>query len=219
MRKLILFLTVLMGFSVCTVFAQDRVAASVEVSTLGPGAKLAVNLTDNFNLRFGGNGFTYHYTGKESNIDYKIDLKWMSFPVVVDWFPFKQGLKLTGGIVVNENKVDLTARPAVSYKVGDTVYTADQAGTLSGDIKFKTIAPYAGLGWGNAFGSSLHWSWGVDAGVMFHGKPKLNLTANGTLASNSTFAADLEREKDNVRKKIDKYQYYPVLAVSVTYKF
>jgi hypothetical protein len=47
----------------------------------------------------------------------------------------------------------------------------------------------------------------------------VDLSANGTLANNAAFLTELDREKDNVRDDVKKYQYYPVAAIGVTYKF
>lgn len=219
MRKKIFFLAVLLSLAANRGFAQDWVALEPEAGTLGPGAKLAVKIADSFNLRMGGNGFIWRYHGKVSDIDYRIKARWLSFPALADWYIHKDGFRLTGGIIYNKNKMYFTSRPADDYRVGSAIYTAAQVGTLNSNVKFKTIAPYAGIGWGNPFTSTSDWSIGVDAGVMFQRRPRVALGANGSAASTPGFAINLEREKEDLQKRANKYRFYPVAAVSIGYSF
>ena len=118
-------------------FAQDRVAVSVEASSLGPGAKVDIKAMDKLNVRLGGNGFSYNFSGKAQDVDYKVKLHLMSFCLLADWFPFEQhDWRFTGGAILNKNRVNVDAKPAVSYKVGDTTYTSAQVGSLAGKITF-----------------------------------------------------------------------------------
>ena len=201
-------------------FAESHLALSAEASTLGPGGKGVVKLTDDFNVRFGGNGFSYDFDGKARDVEYKVKLHLMSFCALVDWFPFDgQGLRVTGGLIINKNRVNVHAEPSANYKLGDTTYTAAQVGSLDGKVKFRQETPYLGLGWGNPFGKESRWSFNADAGIMYQGSPHVSLSANGALASDPTFQANLEREKSELKDKVDRFRYYPVVAVAVTYRF
>jgi len=222
MKKVIfcIGLTALFFSSALQGFAQDRVAVSVEASSLGPGAKVAIKAFDSLDVRLGGNGFSYNFSGKAQNVDYKIKLHLMSFCALADWFPFEEhDWRFTGGAILNKNRVNVDAKPAVSYKVGDTTYTAAQVGSLAGKITFKPVAPYLGLGWGKPFGNDSHWSMSFDLGAMYQDSPKINLDASGPIASDPTFQANLAQEKDQLKDKTNRFKFYPVIAIGVTYKF
>ena len=90
---------------------------------------------------------------------------------------------------------------------------------MTGNIDFNEVAPYVGLGWGTPFGKEARWTIMFDAGVMFQGSPNVDLSANGTLANNSAFAADLEREKNNLKDDLDTYRFYPVVSLGLAYRF
>lgn len=79
--------------------------------------------------------------------------------------------------------------------IGNTVYTSAQVGALNGKLDFDKVAPYVGIGWGNPFGKSSRWSISLDLGTMLQDSPNVELNANGLLASNAAFMADLNREK------------------------
>jgi len=201
-------------------FAQDRVAVSVEASSLGPGAKVDIKAMDKLNVRLGGNGFSYNFSGKAQDVDYKVKLHLMSFCLLADWFPFEQhDWRFTGGAILNKNRVNVDAKPAVSYKVGDTTYTSAQVGSLAGKITFEPVAPYLGLGWGNPFGKDSHWSFNFDLGAMYQGAPKVNLDANGPIANDPTFQSNLAQEKDQLKDKTNRFKFYPVVAIAVAYRF
>ncbi len=220
MRKIFLVLVAIcLVTGLEKVYAGDQLAAGLKLSTLGPGAEAILKLNHNFNARVGGNGFSHNYNGTQGDIEYGLDLKLLSFSFLADWFPFKQGLRLSGGLIINENKLDMTAKSNANYHIGNVTYSAAQAGTVTGRVDFNKVAPYAGIGWGNPFGKNSNWSINFDLGVMFQGSPHVDLSANGTLANNAAFLTELDREKDNVRDDVKKYQYYPVAAIGVTYKF
>ena len=137
----------------------------------------------------------------------------------MDWFPFDNAFHMTGGLLVNQNELELTAKTTANYEIGNTTYTAAEVGTLTGELDFNDVAPYIGIGWGNPFGKEGNWSFAIDLGVMFQGSADVDLSANGTLAGNAAFAANLAREEDNLEDEIDDYQYYPVIALGVSYRF
>ena len=136
-----------------------------------------------------------------------------------DYFPFGSGFRLSGGVVFNDNSIDATATTQATYTIGNTTYTAAQVGSLTGSIDFDDVAPYIGIGWGNPFSKESNWSFAIDIGVMYQGSPEASFTANGTLASNAAFLADLEREEQNLNDEMDEYKYYPVISCAVTYRF
>lgn len=213
----VLFLVGLLGINV---YAEgDRFALTVKAGTLGLGLEGSTSINNKLNARFGVNAFQYSYSGTESDIDYDFDLELLSFATLLDWLPFENGFRLTGGLVVNKNRLDLTADTAATYTIGTTTYTSAQVGSLTGDLTFNDLAPYAGIGWGNPFGKDSNWSFAIDLGVMFQGSPDVSLSANGTLATNAAFLAEIAREEDNLQSEIEEYKYYPVISIGVTYKF
>jgi len=221
-KSIIIFLAGIMSILVfCgSVYADSgRFAVAGKLSTLGVGVEITTRITSDVNLRLGVNTFSYDYTGKESDVKYDFDLDLLSGSVLLDWYPFHGGFRLSGGGIINQNELDMEAKPTVSYTIGTTTYTSDQVGTLTGKMDFDKIAPYAGIGWGNAAGKGKRWGLTLDMGVVFQGSPDIDLVANGPMTIIPSFQADLASEKQDIEDELDKYKYYPVVAFGITYKF
>ena len=138
-----------------TLPAHAAPLVAAKVSTLGLGLDAAFPLTDSVDGRIGINsfnrnfsrdvsssGFTTHYSGK---------LKLQSLEALADWHPWQGGFRLTGGLIYNNNKFDMTAQPTGgNISIGGQTYTAAQAGTVTATVDFRKMAPYFGIGWGSA---------------------------------------------------------------------
>ena len=202
------------------VYAQEeRIAVAVKVGTLGVGAEGIARINSKLNAKLGVNAFQYDFSDTESDIEYDMELELLSFSALIDWFPSENGFRITGGLLVSQNSLDLDAQTTATYEIGDTTYTAAQVGSLTGELDFNDVCPYIGFGWGNPFGEDESWLFLIDFGVMFQGSPEVDLNANGALANNAAFMADLAREQDNLENKVDEYEFYPVVSLGVAYRF
>ena len=56
-------------------------------------------------------------------------------------------------------------------------------------------------------------------GVAFTNSPDVALSANGTLASDPAFKANLAKEVDEIEDDLKSFKSYPVIAVSFFYRF
>lgn len=195
-------------------------ALGIKASTLGAGAEGIFGLLPSLNLRAGANALSVDFDASTSDIDYDVDADLLSFPVMLDWYPFKNsGFRVSAGALINKNEADFEASSQSSYTLDGTTYTAAQLGTLNGKVDFNEVAPYVGIGWGNALGKDKRWSFSCDFGVVFQGEANIDLSATGPIASDPTFQADLAREKQELEEELEDYQYYPVIALGITYRF
>ncbi len=199
--------------------AESSMVAGVHLGLLGPGLDLGFSISDKVDVKLGFNSFTYGRDGTESDIDYDMDLKLRTAFAQADWHPAGGGFFLAGGLYYNGNKLEGTAKPSASYDIAGTTYTAAQVGTLSTKIDFNTMAPYLGLGWGAAVAQQEGFSFRLDLGVLYQGSPNADLTANGLLASDPTFQADLQEEERQLQDAIDGFRWYPVVQLGVSYAF
>jgi len=104
-------------------------------------------------------------------------------------------------------------------EIGDDEYDWNQIGTLSGGIEIDQVAPYVGIGWGNPLTHHRRWGFTCDFGVAFISSPDVSLSADGTLASDPAFKANLEKERNNLEEDMESFKYYPVIALSFFYRF
>jgi hypothetical protein len=188
------------------------------ISTLGASLEVAKGFTPNFGMRMGFNYFSYGYSGEQSDIDLDLELKLLSFAVLADWHPFEGAFRLTGGILINGNKISMNASLDNSSPedIGDGAYNLD---SVSGELSFNTIAPYFGLGVDTTFGDHDHWGFTFDIGLMYQGTPDLEYIVRGPDQNNPAIKADLEKEERDVEEELNWFKWYPVVSTGIVYQF
>lgn len=207
----------LFAFS-ATASAQSN-SLGLKVSTLGLGLEAERSFSDSISGRIGINYFTYSYSGTEDDIEYDFDLNLMSLPVLLDWHPFQGSFRISGGAIYNGNDLEANAKTSATLDIGDSTYTGAQIGTLKGKIDFDDIAPYLGIGWDTSFGKDKSFGFLFELGAIYQGSPKVDLSADGPIASNSTFQSDLDKEEENLQSALDSFEIYPIVAIGLSYRF
>ncbi len=202
--------------SVSTAQAAD-VAIGLKTSTLGLGAEIVTGLTPHLNLRGVVNGFEYSRNATHNTIDYNGKLNLFSAGAILDFMPAENGkFHVSLGGLYDGNKLDLTGTPTGgNYVINGVTYTAAQAGTVNGSVKFNKFAPYVGLGYGNALADS-GWSVSFDAGALYQGTPKATLSATGAVAG---LAANVAAEQIQLQNSVKNYKWWPVVALGLDYSF
>ena len=200
--------------------ANAESSAALRAGTQGLGVELAAGMSDNLALRIGFNYFQLNRNMTESDIEYDLDLELKSVNLLVDLHPFDNGFRITAGGVWDKNRLDGQAVEAATYSIGNQTYTREQVGTLAGNIDFRDISPYVGIGFGHNVRKESGWNFTADIGVVFTGSPRVSLSSTGgTLSDNPTLLENIQREQDNVAEEIDFFRYYPVVSVGLTYTF
>jgi hypothetical protein len=221
MRSTAVLAVASMTLIMATVAVADdgRFAIAGRAGTLGLGGEVSVNIFQDFNFRAGFGAFSFDYDNSINDIDYNFNVDLRTAPLMVDWYPFHNAFHLTGGIVLNGTDINFIGRSSTTVTIGDQTYSADQAGDLRGTVDFRRVAPYVGIGWGNPFGQSNRLGLLCDLGVAFTGSPDVSLRATGPFANDPTFQANLAKEQRDIQGKVDKYKFYPVLSVSLYFRF
>jgi hypothetical protein len=195
-------------------------AVSGKVGTLGLGGDVAAKLTDNVDARVGYSGLDVDIDGKEiDDIDYDFNIGLSSFEALADWYVFDGSFRLTGGAVYMDNSVDMKAVPTGPKEIGDNTYYPSDIGTLTGAVDIDGLSPYVGIGWGNPFKSDSRLGFTCDIGVAFISSPDVSLRANGPIASDPTFRADLEKERKDIEDDMGVVRIYPVISLGLYFRF
>jgi hypothetical protein len=194
--------------------AADDFGVGVKAGTLGLGVEGTFGLSQRVNLRVGFNDYSTSGDETASDIRYDGKLELGGIALLLDWHPFAGTFRLSAGLMQNNNALRLTATPTSNQTIGGTTYTPAEIGTLSGEVSFKSTAPYAGIGWGNA---ARHGRFGVnfEVGAMFQGSPKVSLTASGGAVSQ----VDLTSESQSAQADLDDFKIYPVIALGFSFRF
>lgn len=197
--------------------AQDF-SVGVVGGTLGAGVELTTNVSQNVNVRGILSGASFSKSMTEQSVTYDGNLKLMGGGLLIDYYPFETVLRLSAGGFYNGTKASITGTPTAgaTYDINGVTYTSAEVGTLSGEVAYKKVMPYIGIGFANPMkGSAL--TFGMDAGVMF-GKASTVLTATGA-AADPLLAADVAAERQKLEDSVAKANFYPYLAVSLAYRF
>lgn len=194
---------------------------------LGGGAGIA--FSNDLQARIGYGAFNYGIsditdededTGSE--VTYDADLKWSAGTALVDWHPFSGSFHLTGGLALNGSKIDVSAKPVSgTYDINGNTYTAEQVGSVKGSLDFGGAAPYLGIGWGHAVATDGRFSFLLDLGVMFTGKPDVSLKANCNASPQvcAQLNRDVLAEEDNLKDETKDFDKSLVVNFMVGYRF
>jgi len=193
-------------------------AVAGKAGTLGLGGELTTAVASDINARFGFNTVDFDFDGDISGIDYDFGLDFHSYSALADWFVFDGPLRITGGLISMNHRVDLQAGGLSGELegIGDGTYDWADVGTLSGEVEVDCIAPYLGIGWGNILDKSKRWGFYSDAGIAFTRSPDVTLSATGTPPG---LAADLARESKDIEDDLEPFKFYPVLSVGLFIRF
>lgn len=193
-------------------------AVGLKVGALGLGAEYTFDLKDRISLRGGVYGSELGFDGEEAGIAYDFDLVWDSLAVGVDFHPLKSPLRLSLGLLNNDNGLRAVSRPNGNLTIGDTTYTPAQVGSLEAAVGFDSTATFAGVGWdwsrdNRLFGMSL------DLGVLDQGSPAVSLRASGSLLGNPAFEQDLAAERRDLEDAVGDFETVPYLSLGFLFRF
>ena len=155
---------------------------------------------------------------KEVNeISMALDLNTVA--MLLDWHPRDNNFRISGGVMVNKNKLALSAVPGEVVSINDTEYSISR---LDGEVSFNQLAPYLGIGYGNAgkCDEDTHWRFSFDLGVMFQGTPEVKLSGTASDPSIQRLLDDaIAGESEDIKDYVTPFTVYPVLSFGVSYVF
>lgn len=189
--------------------AGDSGAVYGQVGTNGLGLGYAASVDDDWAVRGQVNAYKMSFSGNVgdfgANAKLTADIKLQSILLLADWYPTASGLRLSGGGVVNSNKVTLTGTGQVAGKVA----------TVKGELKMSdSLSPYLGVGYSNRPKDANGLGFNFDLGVMFQ-SPKASLSATGT----GITQADIDTQLKKMQVAADKLKRFPVFGLGVSYAF
>ncbi len=192
----------------------------VKGGTLGAGVELTYAISPRVTVSAGINKYTISSTDTTADIDYDVDLDLNTVAVLANFHPFAGSFRITGGVMINSNELDMTANPDAlgNYNINGIDYSVAQVGILKAGVDFKRIAPYAGIGFGHSASSGLGFT--LDVGVLLQGNPNVDLTSTGgSLSNDAGFLAELALEEANAEDDIKEFTLYPVVSAGLNFRF
>lgn len=194
-------------------FLYAQTAVGIKAGTTGIGLEVVNSLNNNFNARVNASFFAYGRSGEvedDPNYNYDLDGSVKSFGAVVDYFPFNNWFKFTGGIYYHDFLVEGLIQPSEPYEVEGKVFQPERLGEITGQATYKSkIVPYLGLGVGNAVNQNNRVKVGFELGAMFTNNPNVDMQGKGMIAPTANQA-------DTFEDAMYSFKLYPVLNISLT---
>lgn len=205
-----------------TVFSQPKTvpvsssqsyALTLKFSSLGIGLDGSTNISKNLNARVGGQFFAFNVNGGKTGDDflYTAETKLLSFSALVDYFPDGSIFKISGGLLLNLNKVETKLVPGQSYVVNGKTYDKSNLGDITTTTEFTKVNPYLGIGIGNPLNYK-KFGFTMDLGTMYQFEPQVTMSGTGLIKPTETQAG-------TVQSNISWFKAYPVVMFGLTYKF
>ncbi|MFM2311520.1 MAG: hypothetical protein RLZZ04_796 [Cyanobacteriota bacterium] len=206
-----------------------------ELSTLGLGGHVVKRITPNVNARLGINNYGRDININETEYDYKGNLNLFNVSTLIDYQPFKKvGIRLSSGLVFGNNNVqgtaDISEQVANGLKINIEDSNIENLASIDTNIEINEgVAPYLGIGGGNAVkpGKGLGFWW--DLGVVFSGSPNAEVTSNFNFPENirkevqerviAETEESLKDEEKDLNEALDIMGIYPVLSLGLSYQF
>ena len=177
----------------------------VRAGTTGVGADVAWGIAPTLSARVGYSALKWSRDVETDAVDYDGKLKLSNLNGMVDFHPLGPIFRITGGVILNDNKYDLRA--------------ARSGGTLTGTVEAgRSAAPYLGIGWGTVAGTGINFY--ADLGIMFMGSPKATLRANcAPSAACTALQNEAAAEERRLEDELKHLKHYPVLNIGLTVGF
>lgn len=197
-------------------------ALGPKFGTTGIGLELTFGVNPYLNLRSGFNYGSFTWSEKFEDVDYDMDVTMTSIPLLLDVHPFGGHFRITGGLFFQPGtEADIDSTPTEATQIGEHTYYPDTIGTLQGHIEVDgVLAPYLGIGFGNAVAEDQLLTFMLDIGVIFQSYD-VSLTSNGAgmTAKLDTFREDVEQEEALIQKDVDGWKIFPVLTLGLAWHF
>ncbi len=215
MRTAILLVGGLLVGAFPVALESQSIAVAPHVGTLGLGADVGVALSEVLGVRGGINVQPYSPEPDFSDVAFTLDLPSPSVTALLDIHPGGGAFRLSAGFVYFGTDLTLDATLDEPVEIGDSTYDPSELGTLTGSLVTNALAPYVGIGVGNASAETTGFF--LDVGVAFHGTPDVELSASGPVASDPQFRAELDKETAEIRDDVRSFKVYPVVSLGLRF--
>jgi hypothetical protein len=211
----------------------SSIGVGVKAGTSGIGFDVATPLIPGrLNLRGGASFFSYSTTITTDNININGSLKFRNSEVMADFFPFRNFLRLSGGMTIYNN-TGLSANLAVpanqSFTLGNDTYYSSQSNPITGTGVFNFGGKTAGrvsIGTGNMLPRKGHFAFETEIGVQFFSSPTVvyNISGQGCSAPNNPATcgpinqSDVLAEQTKLQNDLTDLKYFPTVSFGLSYK-
>jgi hypothetical protein len=190
-----------------------------QIGTEGVGIGFSEPLGTRDNVRAEFNGFALSHNFSTNDLNYDGRAKIYHGGLYLDFFPAPATVpfRFTAGMIIGGDNVsgDATSMTG-NVKINGTEYSTNGE-TVHAKAKYPTVRPYIGIGFGHTPIAQKGFSAFFDAGVTY-GRPDVTLDVPADIVAEAG-QANVDAERQQLQDKADKWRWYPIVKVGVTYRF
>ena len=201
----------------CQASADDDFWIGARAGSLGLGLEATWQALPYLDFRAGVNRYDYDDNRSEAGVDYEATLQLDSLYATANLRVPLSPFRITGGVFANDNSLVLLGRGNGTVNLGGIDYDTSDVGNLRGYTHFEDKAPYAGVGFDFRLMNTLALT--LDFGVLWQGDATVELAADGPLAIDPLFQAQLEAERTQLEEAMKDFKAYPVVAIGLSVNF
>lgn len=171
------------------------------------------------NVRAEVNGFSIGHNFTAGDVDYDGTLKLVHAGIYADFFPAPSVVpfRFTAGMLIGDDELNATASSMSGSYTFNGVTVPANGQQVRATAKFPAVRPYVGIGFGHTPKGKKGFSAAFDAGVAF-GKPHLTYDVPADIVQ-AAGQDNVNAEEQSLQDKVNKVRFYPIVKVSVTYRF
>lgn len=220
-KKILAVLSTLLiaGVASTAAHAQSRNEVYGSVGTEGVGLGYGYGINQNFGARVELNGFSYSHGFNAGDLHYDGSLRLIHGSLLGDYFPAPSffPIRLTAGVLIGSDQLSGDATISQGTYTINGVTVPSQGETIHASLKFPTVRPYVGFGFGHNPNAKKGLSMAFDAGVAI-GKPSVSFDVPQNIA-NAAGTQNVAAEEQSLQSKANKFPVYPIVKISATYRF
>jgi hypothetical protein len=192
-----------------------------EAGSTGLGGSASWRFADHFGARAGMHYFSYDDTDNIEGINYNAETRWMSEPLGIDFYPWKNcSFRVTAGVLLNQSEltgISPSTGAGTFVNINGNDIDSGAVGDLALGIENQPVAPYLAIGGVFYLDRARRWSVGGEIGVAYTGDADVTLTRNGP--PDAAIDAQLAAERQQVEDDANDIKFYPIVKVNVNFSF
>jgi len=187
--------------------------------TQGAGLGYAIPITPWFGMHADINGFGLSHQFSSGDNTYDAHLHVLNGGTYLDVFPFRgSGFRITAGAMFDDDT--LTGNAIANngtYTFNGTTVLAPPGTSATATLRYPSVMPYFGLGFGHKPGNTAGFGFIADLGVAY-GVPHVDYDVSPALV-NAAGANNVDAEEQSLQNTANRYRFYPILQLGVSYHF
>ena len=117
---------------------------------------------------------------------------------------------LSTGLLINNNKENLTGRLISPITFNNTTINPDTAGKLTGEITYPSIGAYLSTVMNYSL-TELNSNLVAEFGIAYQGKPSISISGDGTLST-------IQTQQELMQASINNSEWFPIISISMVTK-